>query len=295
MIKSRLLLDLTCSIVLYKTEKSELVHVLSCILGSKDLTLKIFLIDNSPTDILGEVASMDSRIEYIFNNANIGYGSGHNIAIRKSDGISKYHLILNADIEFDPKILTKAYDYMQVHQDTSMVSPQIRLPNGTLEYFCRRLPTPFDLIARRFVPGVAKQLFQDKLHNYILYNEDYSKSMNIPNLPGCFMFVRMKALQRVNGFDENFFMYVEDIDLTRKLNKVGKTIYYPEIVIKHCLARGSYKFSKLMVYHIASAIYYFNKWGWFYDPERTKINNAVTVALQKTELKAEKVKVYEIL
>ena len=201
MIKSRLRLDLTCSIVLYKTQKSELIHVLSCLLGAKSLTLKIYLIDNSPTDILAEVASMDHRIEYIFNNANIGYGSGHNIAIRQCAEISKYHLILNADIEFDPTILTKAYDYLEKHKDTSMVSPQIRLPNGTLEYFCRRLPTPFDLIARRFVPTFAKRLFQSKLHDYILYNEDYSKAMNIPNLPGCFMFVRMDSLQKVNGFD----------------------------------------------------------------------------------------------
>jgi GT2 family glycosyltransferase len=84
--------------------------------------------------------------------------------------------------------------------------------------------------------------------------------------------MRVSDFKKVNGFDEKIFLYVEDVDLTRRLHKITKTVYYPEIEVEHGLARGSYKFSKLVVYHINSAIYYFNKWGWFFDKSREHIN-----------------------
>jgi hypothetical protein len=128
---------------------------------------------------------------------------------------------------------------------------------------------------RRFIPGFAKPLFRRFLDNYLLLNKDYSSPMNIPNLPGCFMFVRTNVLIEIGGFDEKFFLYVEDVDLTRRLHEKSITLYYPKIVIKHSLARGSYKETKLALYHIASAIHYFNKWGWFNDRERIAINNNI--------------------
>ncbi|RYE18654.1 MAG: glycosyltransferase family 2 protein, partial [Sphingobacteriaceae bacterium] len=98
------------------------------------------------------------------------------------------------------------------------------------------------------------------------------KQMIIPNLPGCFMFVNTSIINKISGFDERFFMYVEDIDLSRRLHDISQTIYYPEIVIEHQLARGSKNNLKLMFYHIVSQIYYFNKWGWFKDKKRKEIN-----------------------
>lgn len=265
------ILDLTCSIVLYNTDRVEVLKAISCVLDS-DLKVKLFLIDNSPKDVLRSLVEHDSRIEYIFNDKNLGYGSGHNIAIRKSQILSKYHLILNADVEFDSIILRKAFNFLERNTDVSMVSPKVMSPDGKHLPFCRMLPTPFDLFARRFLPKFMKEFMVEKLNDYLMLYSDYESPMNIPNLPGCFMFARTNTLNRIGGFDENFFMYVEDVDLTRRLYEQAKCIYYPEISIVHGLARGSAKFSVLMIYHIKSAYYYFRKWGWFYDKERVKIN-----------------------
>ena len=266
------ILDLTCSIVLYKTDRKELLNVLTCLLATK-LQIRVFLVDNSPTSVLSDVAEIDNRIEYIFNNANLGYGAAHNIAIIRAKNIGKYHLILNADVEFETQILEKAYEYMQNNDDVGLLSPKVNSPEGELLFFCRMLPTPFDLFARRFLPSFVKSIFKEKLENYLMLYSDYSRPMNIPNLSGCFMFTRTSALIKVDGFDENFFMYVEDVDLTRRLFQFTKCVYYPEISIVHGLARGSAKFSMLMVYHIKSAVYYFTKWGWFGDKERRVINS----------------------
>jgi GT2 family glycosyltransferase len=269
--------DLTVSIVLYNTASVEVEHVIELIQLSK-LKTKIFLVDNSPVNTLRVISEKYADLEYVFNNANLGYGSGHNIAIERTKLLSNYHLVLNADIDFDPSVLQVALDYMERNPGVGMLSPMIKHPNGTIQYFCRTLPTPFDLFARRFLPAFIKPLFKDRLDNYMLLHRDYTKAMNIPNLSGCFMLLRQSVLTRVKGFDENFFMYLEDVDLTRRLYQISKTVYYPKIEIIHKLGQGSYHHFKLTLYHIKSAIYYFNKWGWFTDKKRTEVNAALITA-----------------
>ena len=89
------------------------------------------------------------------------------------------------------------------------------------------------------------------------------------------MFLRMTAVKEVGLFDEQFFMYAEDIDLTRRIHKEYKTLYYPCASIYHTFTRGSRKSLRLMRIHIVNIILYFNKWGWFKDEERRKVNKDV--------------------
>lgn len=70
-------------------------------------------------------------------------------------------------------------------------------------------------------------------------------------------------------------MYFEDFDLIRRIQKVSKTIYYPEVTIVHNHAKESYKSKKMLKIHIQSAIKYFNKWGWVFDKERRLWNKQI--------------------
>jgi GT2 family glycosyltransferase len=99
--------------------------------------------------------------------------------------------------------------------------------------------------------------------------------MNVPYLSGCFMLMRTKAVQKARLFDERFFMYPEDIDLTRRIHRDYLTIYYPYTTIIHNHEKASYRSGKMLWIHIVNMCRYFNKWGWFYDPERKLINNIV--------------------
>jgi GT2 family glycosyltransferase len=100
------------------------------------------------------------------------------------------------------------------------------------------------------------------------------------------MFLRMSTIEKYNlFFDERFFMYCEDFDFIRRLHRIGKTIYYPDVSIIHNHAKESYKSKKMMTEHIKSAIKYFNKWGWFFDKERKTMNKQVLdeiLSLQNT-------------
>src|SRR5574344_1013749 len=102
---------ITSSIVLYKTDKQQLNSLLSCIIESNSID-HIYLIDNSPTDILRVYSNYSPIIEYIYTAKNIGYGAGHNIAIKEA--IKKdadYHIVLNPDIRFDKDVIKKINEF----------------------------------------------------------------------------------------------------------------------------------------------------------------------------------------
>ena len=226
-------MKLSASIVLYKTKVEGLKKVIDSYFayqGQKQL----FLVDNSPSDELKNIVAMypNNEIHYIFNNANMGYGKAHNIAIRKSiEQGQPYHIILNPDIIIEKGALEKLTDYMEQHPEVGNIMPKIIYPDGELQYLCKLLPSPIDLIFRRFIP-VKK--WKDAINKrYELHSFGYDKIMNVPNLSGCFMFLRTEALKKVGLFDENIFMYLEDIDLNRRIHTKYNTIYYPDATVIH--------------------------------------------------------------
>ena len=274
-------MKLSASIVLYNTKTEDLKRVINSYFSYKG-EKQLFLIDNSPTDRLKEIVKVypNNNIYYIFNNENMGYGKAHNIAIKKSiEQNLPYHIILNPDIIIEKDVLEKLANYMELHPEVGNIMPKIIYPDGELQYLCKLLPSPIDLIFRRFIP-IKK--WKDAINRkYELHSFGYDKIMNIPNLSGCFMFLRTEALKKVGLFDENIFMYLEDIDLNRRIHSKYKTIYYPDATVIHEHQKESYKNKKLLKVHIQSAIYYFNKYGWFFDKKRTNINRNVLRELEK--------------
>ncbi len=259
--------QLTCSIVLFNSDKQVLQQAIDSVLACT-LPLRLFLVDNSPADTLKTVAA-NERVEYIFNDANVGYGAGHNIAIRRAMPVTKYHLVLNPDVSFNNGTLETIYNFMEANPGTGHVMPTIKYPDGSLQYTCKLLPTPFDLIFRRFLPAA---LIKQRTAYFEMHSSGYNKIMEVPYLSGCFMFLRIAALEKAGLFDECFFMYPEDIDLTRRIRRFYKTIFFPGAEIVHRYERGSYKNLDLLWIHITNMIKYFNKWGWVFDKERRQVN-----------------------
>jgi hypothetical protein len=162
---------------------------------------------------------------------------------------------------------------MEENDKCGLVMPKILYPNGNTQYLCKLLPTPMDLIVRRFIPSHAYKEHRD--YDYEMQWSGYDKIMEVPSLSGCFMFLRCSALKEVNGFDERYFMYAEDLDLCRRIGQRYKTMFYPYVSVFHEYEKGSYKNKKLLKYHIESIVKYFNKWGWFFDKEREERNSQI--------------------
>jgi GT2 family glycosyltransferase len=254
---------ITVSIVLYENDALELRDAIDSCLNCSPI-IRIILVDNSPTNFLS-VLNTDLRIEYIHNPLNPGFGASHNIAIKRAYQInSTFHLVLNPDVYFTSDTIDKIVNFMDSNIEIGQLMPKVLFPNGELQYLCKRNPTFFDLFIRGFMPNLFKQFFRKRInkYDYRSYNLD-EIIYDIPYLSGCFMFFRLDKLRIAGYFDENIFMYLEDADITRRILELSKTVYYPGAVVYHHYAGLTHKKIKFKLITIQSAIYYFNKWGWF--------------------------------
>lgn len=260
---------IAASIVVFNTEVFLLRRAMDSFLSST-ISGPLEIIDNSPTNYLEQFCTDDSRVTYFHTGKNLGYGSAHNIAIRKHLDHSKYHLVLNPDVYFEATTLEKLYYFMEANPQAGLSMPSVYNTAGELQMSCKLLPTPLNLAMRRFFPMMG--WFTQINDRYEMHQCGFEHVMNVPFLSGCFMFLRTSSLKKTGLFDEQFFLYAEDTDLSRRIHLQFETLYFPGAAITHLHARGSYKDFNLTLQNLKSAIQYFNKWGWFFDSERTSIN-----------------------
>lgn len=258
----------TASIVTHRTAAAQLLTAIDCILRCSDVA-RVYVVDNSPDDTLADTVAQLDRVEYI-HVENRGYGAGHNTAIaRAMQGGSDYHLVMNADVRWEGDALSALVAYLRDEPDAGMVMPKVFYPDGALQYACRMLPTPWDVFAKRFLPPA---LIRRRMERYLLADADHDRAFDCPYLLGSFLLFRVEALRKAGTFDERFFMYPEDIDITRRVHEHYRTMFYPAVSIIHDHAAASRKSGRMLRIHIANMIRYFNKWGWFADPKRKAAN-----------------------
>ena len=261
--------DVVCSLVIFKNKRSQLLDAINSFLNT-ELNIRLILIDNSPSNDLFDLIK-DPRVDYVHNPSNPGYGTSHNIAIKKFQDKTKYHLILNPDIYYSEGVLEELFSFLEKETKIGLLMPKVLYPNGEIQYLAKLIPTPFTFFMRRFnINSKLKSRLSDKFE---LKFSNYDKIMDVPYLSGCFMLCRANVLKKINGFDEKIFMHMEDLDITRRINEAGyRTVFYSDQFIIHDhIYKSLFTWSNISMY-FSSAIYYFNKWGWIFDKKRALIN-----------------------
>lgn len=233
--------------------------------------IQLVLVDNAGQDAVAALAEECGAI-YLRPPGNLGFGKAHNLAYQRARALSPYHLVLNPDVHFDAEVLETLLDLMTTKPDLGVVMPKILYADGATQHLCKRLPTPWDLVIRRFAPGFAHGVFRRAMERYELRDRDYDQPMEPPTLSGCFLLLRNEIVDQVGLFDERFFMYMEDVDLVRRILVVSRGLYYPAVSIVHEYQKGSYRDRRLAWHHVLSALKYFSKWGWIRDAERDRLN-----------------------
>lgn len=251
------MLNISIAIVTFNNEKT-IKKCIESILKYFDnkLAYTFYVIDNNSSDsTLDIVQSISDKIIIIRNEKNVGFGAGHNKLLSFLG--SRYHLVVNPDIVIENNCISEMTDFMDSDESIGLLSPMIKYPNGNIQYLCKRDPTFIDLLIRLAMPN----LFKKRYDYFEMRETGYNKEFKIEYATGCFMFFRTEVFKKLKGFDEHFFLYLEDADITRRVNKISRTVFYPYNYVIHEWQRGTHKVPKLMWIDVQSAFYYFRKWG----------------------------------
>lgn len=237
----------------------QVVDSINCLNSMTSFNFSFFLIDNASTKnkLSNKAFRSQKNVSIIKLYSNNGFGAGHNSIIKQLD--SDYHIIMNPDVSInDLTGFTKAINYLETHSSVAMVSPLVRnQSDDNIQYLNRKLPTVFDLFIRFLGPN----FFKKRQDEFVKKNNGYDHIQEEENATGSFMIIRTNIFKKINGFDTKFFMYFEDTDLTRRVSKFGKVMFFPYFTIIHGWKRENHSLKGIFPM-LSSMITYFNKWGW---------------------------------
>ncbi len=255
------MIDTTISLVSVN-QKHDLERLLPSLTEAAGRTpSEILLVDNrSCDDSAGYVRRLYPEIQVLENPEVSGYGENHNLNLQRAQG--RYFVIMNSDMTVEPKIILCLADFMNECNDIGIVSPKILNADGTIQGFNKRYPTIYDLLLRCFLPKTFQQLFKRRLDYYEMRDIGYDHIYDVQFLSGSFMFCRTDLLKKVGGFDPEYFLYFEDVDLCRRVQKTHRTVYNPSVSVVHYWKREAHKNWLFTYYFIRSAFRYFNRWGY---------------------------------
>lgn len=202
------------------------------------------------------------RIDLKSVGVNLGYGRGHNLAIRSRE--SDFHLVLNPDVSVSKTALYEGLRYLLEHPRVALVAPRVVDCNGDDLFPCKRYPSLLDLALRGFAPVCIKRLFARRLNQYEMRELAGRREplAGITIVSGCYMLVRADAMGALAGFDERFFLYFEDFDLSLRIRDVGEVVYLPAMKIVHYGGHAAQKGLRHICLFAQSAWKFYQRHGW---------------------------------
>ena len=201
------------------------------------------------------------RVRLLVTERNGGYGTGHNLAIAHVS--SRFHLILNPDIEITPKAMTCALTVLQNNDEIALLAPTGFSSSGEPTFLAKAYPSVWVLGLRAFASDRIKSWCQGALSRYEMRDSAESTPLrSITLASGCCMWVRREVFDDVGGFDERFFLYFEDYDLSLKMAQRGLVMEHSEMRVVHYGGDASKKGWRHVCWFISGATRFFNRWGW---------------------------------
>jgi len=220
----------------------------------------VFLSDNTPDDPTAEKMQwLFPGITVLPQKGNIGFGKANNAVLPYLN--SKYHLIMNPDVTFDPTLLSRMVQYMERHPNIAVLTPRVMNEDGT-EQFLPKKQISVHYLLSGLLEGMGG-IFRRWRDEFTLADMNVSHPVPVEFATGCFLLIRTEIFTSLNGFDPRFFLYQEDSDLSRRIleQHLGSIVYHPDMQITHQWARENTRTLKGRMRQIRSVCKYFLKWG----------------------------------
>jgi GT2 family glycosyltransferase len=217
--------------------------------------------DDHPGEPVDQLAP--GAVGFLANPDNPGYGRALNRLVEQLGQLPPYIGGLSTDLTWLGGTFEQLLGWLQQHPQVSLAVPQILDEACSPQKLCKHNPTVLGLFSRRFLPDWLKPTWLKRYdRRYVMADQNYQEVFEAPYLSGGCMLIRSGASRRFGGFDERYFIYLEDADLTRTLARDGRCVHLPVAGVVHGSGLGNYRNLGLMAVNPASAWQYFRKWGW---------------------------------
>ena len=252
---------LTLLFVAYHPSQLEVEQLQACLSElSSEVGYAVVVNDHNPgepVDLLFEGADF-----FLCHSDNPGYGRAVNRLFLRLEQSCPYIGVLNTDLSWQAGTFDELLTWMEKNPKVSLAVPQILDHSGQLQKLCKQNPTVLALFSRRFIPEWFKPNWLKRYDRwYVMAEQNYKEVFEVPYLSGCCMLIRSEDFRRIGGFDERYFLYLEDADITRSLARDGLCVHLPVGNVVHGWGRGNYHNLRLVVVNLVSAWHYFRKWG----------------------------------
>ena len=193
--------------------------------ATKTISAEIIVVDNASDD--GSVESIKEKfpsVKLIVNEKNVGFGAANNIAMLHASG--KYFLLINPDTIVREDTFTKMISFFEQNPEAGIAGCKVLNADGSLQLACRRgFPGPWTSFTK--VMGLSTLFPKSRLFaRYNLTYLDENKTYEVDAVSGAFMMLRKEVYDKIGGFDQEFFMYGEDLDLCYRTQQAGYKVFY---------------------------------------------------------------------
>lgn len=241
-------------IVTYNNSEIIKECVSSILEATKNIDFQLYIVDNGSADNTVEIITREfEEVKIIDTKANLGFGHGHNKVLPLIN--SDYHVVINPDIIMEEDAIGKLTEYLDSNQDVLMATPKVVNEDKSEQYLPKYCPTIKYVIISKFKP------FKYLRKRYTRQEENLVEPTEVEFCTGCFFVIRTKVFKELKGFDERFFMYCEDADLSRRIRQKGKIIFYPYTWVIHKWNRDNTRSFRGIMRFMNSLMKYFIKWG----------------------------------
>lgn len=197
-------------------------------------SLEVWVVDNASSDDSGTyIKKKFPEVHLIENKKNLGFGKAHNQVFKKAFG--DYFFVVNSDCEIEEKVFDEMIQFMSKHSECGLSSCKILGFDGNLQ------PNGGDLpLGRALFSWLFNLEFLGRMSSFHRNEpEYYEKAHEVGWVSGNFMVIKKEVLKKIKGFNEDYFMYFEDVEFCFRAKKAGfKVMIYPSVSLKH-LSGGS--------------------------------------------------------
>lgn len=284
--------DVTISIVHYKTPNLLIKCIRSVYKHTKNINYEIIVINNSSeVDLKKKIKIAFPEVKYVENKNNNFATGGNNQAFKLAKG--EYFLVLNPDMEFSENVILKMKNYLVSNPKVAAITCLQHYSDGTIQKVCSKLFTPrieflhFNMIGRFFIRN-------NSLDEYWYKEWDRKTTKTVEAISDTIMLIRSNVARKLNLYDENIkLMYMEN-DLSKRINDMNLSVrYYADTKVLHHVGQSTNTLTRMEYFKIFNEdrLYYYKKhfglfwWGFLYitfkinyfyyllEPQINKIRN----------------------